>query len=171
MKNPLRYARNVLRMAILRLRHPGRIRAGWIQTFEHLRVEIHHGGKLTLGSYNQNRERLYLGIDGGELRIGSHCFFNINGSVTCVERITIGDFCKFGNNLVIVDHDHNYRRTQESEPEFLSAPISIGNNVWCGANVTILRGSVIGDNCVIGAGAVVRGTWSAGSRILGQPGR
>ena len=170
MKNPLRHGWNMLRMAVLRLRHPSAVSTGWIQSFEHLRVEIRHGGRLTMGAFNQNREKLYLGVDGGEIRIGSHCFFNINCSVTGMDRIEIGDYCKFGNNVVIVDHDHNYHRTDISEPEFVSSPIEIGNNVWCGANVTILRGTIIGDHCVIGAGAVVRGTYAPGSRIVGMPG-
>ena len=74
-------------------------------------------------------------------------------SVKSLEYIEIGDNCKFGNNLVIVDHDHNFRaygNHSHQNPEFLSSPIRIGNNVWVGANVTILRGTTIGDNCVIG---------------------
>lgn len=35
------------------------------------------------------------------------------------------------------------------------APIRIGNNVWLGANVTVLPGVTIGDNAVVAAGAVV----------------
>ena len=78
-----------------------------------------------------------------------------------MEQITIGDYCKFGNNLVIVDHDHNYKDCgikKKDSQEFLTAPIKIGNNVWVGANVVILRGTDIGDNCVIAAGSVVKGT-------------
>lgn len=37
----------------------------------------------------------------------------------------------------------------------VAKPITIGNNVWIGANSTILAGVVIGDNTVIGAGSVV----------------
>lgn len=38
-------------------------------------------------------------------------------------------------------------------------PIHIGNNVWIGMNVIILKGSVIGDNCVVAAGSVVKGVF------------
>lgn len=154
MKNPICYVRNVLRFFALKCRYPVRLSIGPIQTFEKIRLEIGKNGKATVGNFNQNREKLYIGVPSGELIMGDHCFFNINDSITCIEKVEIGNNCKFGNNLVIVDHDHNFKT---SNPEFISKPIKIGNNVWCGANVVILKGSEIGDNCVIAAGSIVRG--------------
>lgn len=168
MRSPLRYLKNICTVALMKARYGNKLKMGAIQTFEKLRLEISGKGKVIIGSYNQNREKLYLSACGGVLTLGSHCFFNINGSVTCLQEITIGDNCKFGNNVVIVDHDHNFRtNTYDNEnPEFISSPIRIGNNVWCGANVTILRGSEIGDNCVIAAGATVKGKYKASSIIV-----
>ena len=48
-------------------------------------------------------------------------------------------------------------------------PISIGNNVWIGGNVTVLPGVTIGDNCVIGAGSVVVKDIPANSLAVGNP--
>ena len=45
----------------------------------------------------------------------------------------------------------------------------IGKNVWIGANVTILKDSVIGDNCVVGAGSVVKGKYRENTVIAGNP--
>ena len=45
----------------------------------------------------------------------------------------------------------------------------IGNNVWFGQNVTVLRGSDIGDNCIIGYGSVVMGKIPANSVAAGCP--
>lgn len=161
MKNPLVYIKNGLRICVLKVRYGSRLHMGWIQSFEKIRLQIEKGASVVIGSYNQNREKMYVGVlNGGELSIGSHCFFNINSSITCVEKIVIGDNCKFGNNLVIIDHDHNYRANDiysDDNPEFISSPVIIGNDVWIGANVVILRGTEIGDNCVIAAGSVVNG--------------
>lgn len=169
MRNPLRYMKNVVRVAGLKIRYGSRLDIGLIQTFEKLRLEITNGGEASIGLYNQNREKLYIGVDAGRLIIDNHCFFNINSSITCLESVEIGDNCKFGNNLVIVDHDHNFRVKGEytdKKLEFISSPIKIGNNVWCGANVTILRGTIIGDNCVVGAGATVKGEYPPNSIII-----
>lgn len=93
-------------------------------------------------------------VCGGKLKIGNRCFFNRNCSITCVDEISIGDGCTFANNLVIVDHDHNIYSDRKKKP-YTTGKISIGNNVWVGANVTILKGVAIGNNAVIAAGAVV----------------
>jgi acetyltransferase-like isoleucine patch superfamily enzyme len=49
--------------------------------------------------------------------------------------------------------------------------VSIGRNVWIGANCVILPGTVIGDNAVIAAGAVVRGIVPANELWGGVPAR
>ena len=48
-------------------------------------------------------------------------------------------------------------------------PITIGNNVWFGGNVTVLGGVEIGDNTVIGAGSVVTKNIPAKSVAVGNP--
>lgn len=50
--------------------------------------------------------------------------------------------------------------------EFKSAPIVFGKNVWIGANTAILRKITIGDNCVVGAGSVIKGEAPAGTVIV-----
>lgn len=44
----------------------------------------------------------------------------------------------------------------------------IGKNTFIGANCTILPGVSIGDNCIVGAGSVVRGNFSNNSIIAGN---
>lgn len=148
------YAINFIKIFFLKIRNSNKLNISLFQSFEHLRIDIKGESKLIVGRFNQNRGNLYLNVTNGTMKIGSNCFFNINSSITCLNKINIGDKCKFGNNLVIVDHDHNFKT---EEPEFITQAISIGNNVWVGANVTILKGAIIGNNCVIGAGSVVRG--------------
>jgi acetyltransferase-like isoleucine patch superfamily enzyme len=54
--------------------------------------------------------------------------------------------------------------------EFPNEEIVIGNNAWLGANVTILKGARIGDNCIIATGAVViKGEYAANSILAGNP--
>lgn len=121
---------------------------------EKVTLEKDKEARLWIGSKVQNRGNLYLGCkEQGKMKIGAHCFFNINASLTCIHEIIIGDYCKFGNNLVIVDHDHN---TGRCDDEFPGKSICIGNRVWVGANCVILKGVTIGDEAVIAAGSVVR---------------
>lgn len=91
-----------------------------------------------------------------KLKIGQKVSFNNGCIITCREKIEIGDHVLFGPNVMIFDHDHDFR-SDDFENKFRCAPITIGNHVWIGANVTILKGSVIKDGAVIGANSVVGG--------------
>lgn len=48
-------------------------------------------------------------------------------------------------------------------------PVTIGNDVWLSANVTVCGGVTIGDGCVIGAGSVVTQDIPEGSFAAGVP--
>lgn len=163
MKNPCKYLINVFRIIYWKIRYNYKLSIGFIQTFDKIKLDLKGKSNVKIGCFNQNRFNLYIGVNNGDLIIGNHCFFNINCSITCMDKIKIGNFCKFGNNVVIVDHDHNFKT---EFPEFISSPIEIGNNVWVGANVTILRGTKIGDNCIIAAGSVVKGEVPSGTTLI-----
>jgi acetyltransferase-like isoleucine patch superfamily enzyme len=164
MRSPFLYLKNVIRVGLLKLRYGSRFQAGIVQTFEHLHVEVRNKGTISMGNFNQNRGNLYLVAYGGRIEIGNHCFFNTGCCVTSIDSVKIGDNCKFGNNLVIVDHDHNFKNIGDSE--FISSPVIIADDCWIGANVTILRGTNIGKGAVIGAGSVVKGNVPEGARII-----
>ena len=53
---------------------------------------------------------------------------------------------------MIFDHDHDYKNDMK---KFIRKEITIGNNVWIGANTIILKGVKIGDNVVIAAGSII----------------
>ena len=56
-----------------------------------------------------------------------------------------------GANTFITDSDWHPEDHRSGKPK----PIKIGNNVWLGLNVVVLKGVVIGDNTVVGANSVV----------------
>lgn len=93
----------------------------------------------------------------GKLKLGKRCFFNNYCSINCMNNINIGDYCIFGENVKIYDHNHCYsdRDKPIANQGFSTRKIVIGNNCWIGSNVIILPGVTIGNHCVIGAGCVV----------------
>lgn len=118
-------------------------------------IELMCGSKCHIGSFIMTAGPFYLKCtENANISIGDKCYFNHNCSITCAEKIEIGDNCIFANNLVIVDHDHNLSG-KGVDQGLNKSPVKIGKNVWCGANVTILKGVKIGDGAVIAAGAVV----------------
>lgn len=98
-------------------------------------------------------------LDGGRLSIGSNLFMNNDCSINCLDSITIGDNCLFGERVAIYDHDHAFGgKLDTREGGFRRSPVVIGRNVWLGSNVVVLRGTTIGDDVVVGANCVVKGT-------------
>ncbi len=153
--------KSIFYLGIWKLRYGSGMKISFPQGMEKVKLEKDKGAAIRMGEKIQNRGAIYIGCKGeGKLTIGGHCFFNTNASITCMKEITIGEYCKFGNNLVIVDHDHDFREKGE---EFPGKGIVIGDNVWVGADCVILKGVHIGDGAVIAAGSVVRKDVPAGN--------
>lgn len=124
--------------------------------------------------------------NGGKILIGEHVKFGFNCLVGASESITIGDYSSFADNITIMDNNNHpvnpidraiiYQRTAYNS-EFRgwkysdSAPILIGNNVWCGSNVRICKGVTIGDGAVIAANTVVVKDVPSNSVCAGNPGK
>jgi acetyltransferase-like isoleucine patch superfamily enzyme len=91
-----------------------------------------------------------------KIDIGSHTYINRNTFIDATLSIKIGEKCGIGPGCYITDHDHgldiNFPPLQQP---MISKPTKIGDRVWIGANVTILKGVTIGNDAVVGAGSVV----------------
>ena len=136
-----------------------------------IEIDLFSDAKCRIGNFLMTAGPFYIkSTDKAEITIGDNCFFNHNCSLTAAENIVIGNQCMFANNFVVVDHDHD-RKDGKILKELVSAPVKIGNNVWCGANVTVLKGVTIGDGAVIAAGSVVNRDVAAYSVVAGVPAR
>lgn len=87
-----------------------------------------------------------------QLTLGSG-YINNNAKINCFERIEIGEDVAIGDNVCIRDSDNHYLGNRDDY--FMKKPIKIGNHVWIGINVTILKGVTVHDGAIIAAGAVV----------------
>jgi len=91
-----------------------------------------------------------------EIIIGSKTLFSNNVSIISMRKVTIGENCLIGDGVSIMDSDfHSIDPEFRMKADALNAPVFIGDNVWIGSKVLILRGVSIGKNSVIGAGSVV----------------
>lgn len=84
--------------------------------------------------------------------------------------ITIGDHVTVTTGAHFVTHDGGVWVFREEHPDAdMLAPIRVGNNVFLGLNVTVMPGVTIGDNVVIGAGALVTRDIPSDSVAVGVP--
>lgn len=104
-------------------------------------------------------------VIGNNVGLGTHGFYGGAGGVV------IGDDTIFGNYVSIHPENHNY--TDPTLPIRLQGVnhkgIKIGRGCWIGAKATILDGTIIGDGCVVAAGAVVSGKFPDNVIIGGVP--
>ncbi len=94
----------------------------------------------------------FVGVE--KIKIGRNFYFNANCHL--LGEIEIGNNVMVGPQTVIWSRDHGTAAgTPMNSQPLVSKKIIIGDDVWIGAHVTILKGVRIGNGCVIGAGAVV----------------
>ncbi|WP_308254666.1 acyltransferase [Geminocystis sp. GBBB08] len=104
------------------------------------------------------RKDISINIKDGSLIIGEQVFFNRGCSLNCHYKIEIGEGCIFGENVLLYDHDHNFKEEGLFQSQgFSKKEIIIEDNVWIGSGTIILKGTYIGKNSVVGAGSLVKG--------------
>lgn len=158
---------NIPRIFFMRMRYGTRVNIHWSQRISpYCAIKVYDKGKLSIGSNCQ----IPAGCDitilrQGELSIGKRVITNKYCMVSCLGSIKIGDCCLIGPGVKIFDNNHRYTKEYGATQELSIGSIVIGKNCWIASNVVILKGAEIGDNCVIGAGCVVKGKIPSGSIV------
>ena len=96
------------------------------------------------------------------------------GSICAAMNVSIGAGTMLGANVTMVDTDfhpvrHGRRRHAPLPEPRPQDAVTVGTNLFIGTGAIVLKGSTIGDDAVIGAGAVVRGVVPAGAIVAGNP--
>lgn len=100
-----------------------------------------------------------------------HIYGNVNFG-TEPWLITLGDNVHITDGVKFICHDGGTLLFRDRVPDLeITAPIRLGNCVYVGNNVIFLPGVTIGDNVIIGAGAVVSKSIPSNSVVAGVPAR
>jgi maltose O-acetyltransferase len=124
-----------------------------------------------LGSLGEGTEiRPPLHCDYGyQIHIGARTFINFGAVMLDVAPITIGDDVQIGPNVQFLTPTHPVEAEPRRAKLEAAKPITVGDNVWLGGGVIILPGVSIGENTVVGAGAVVTKDLPANVVAVGNP--
>lgn len=108
---------------------------------------------------------------GYNIAIGDDVFLNYGCVLLDVCAITVGAGTQIGPQVQIYAADHP--RDPEARRQGLECgrPVSIGRNVWIGGQAILLPGVTVGDDAIIGAGAVVTRDVPPGATVAGNPAR
>lgn len=106
------------------------------------------------------------------LVVGNNVSFHPLCYIDAIGEMVIGDNVSIAHNcsLITFEHDYSTGTIYRDNPVVLKS-IKIGSNVWLGAGVRVLAGTVIENNVVLGAGAIVKGKVDKDSLYAGIPAR
>ena len=164
------------RFLLLRLRHPDVVTEGMVFLGKGVDLSVRPGyGRIVLGAWCHLGDQTRLRAHEGTLRIGEKTVLGRDVTVNCYLDIAIGARCLLADSAYLCDFDHRTDdlATAIKDQGIVKSPVWIGDDVWAGVRVTVLRGARVGDGCVLGAHTVVRGpdAFPAYSVIAGVPGR
>jgi acetyltransferase-like isoleucine patch superfamily enzyme len=143
-----------------------RLRAFWIRVGLLLRYAE---SKLLLILSNDFRVRR---LRARGVRIGENCLVFTTDFSTEPFLVEIGNHVAISSGVKFITHDASGWLFLDVAPEIdLFGPISVGDNVYFGVDCIVLPNTQIGSNCIIGAGALVRGRIPDDSVVIGNPGK
>ena len=106
---------------------------------------------------------------GYNISVGCNFYANFNLVILDGAKVTFGDNVFIAPNCGFYTAGHPLDPIERNKGLEYARPITVGDNVWFGAQVCVLPGVTIGDNCVIGAGSVVTRDIPSGSVAVGNP--
>ena len=137
---------------------------------------IYFNNKMYMRLYTNYLEKIGISINGKPKFINNDVYFDGND----YSKIILGDNITISREVMFLTHDYSITTAIEGtqmngshlkEELYFSKAITIGNNSFIGARASILPGTKIGNNVIIGAGSVVKGTIPDNSIVVGNPHR
>lgn len=134
------------------------------------RFHLAKQGLGAIGAGSEIRGPIYVDY-GVHIEIGARVFVNFNCTILDICRVKIGDSTMLGPGVQLLAADHPRNPEERVSGLECGQPIEIGARCWIGAGVLVLAGLSIGDDAIVGAGAVLTRDVPAGARVAGNPAR
>jgi acetyltransferase-like isoleucine patch superfamily enzyme len=138
-------------------------------------LEAMREGRLEIGAETLLEPGVWITAPGdARVRIGGGTFLNLGVMVAAQELVEIGEHCMLANGCFVSDASHRYDdpdRPITWQGFERKGPTRIGDNCWLGAGAVVTSGVSIGERCVIGANSVVTRDIEPFSIAAGAPAR
>lgn len=152
----MRAVRKVL-VAALAILRTDRIHQRWLALISDLKVHRYRQQGITLNFVPQGGYDFELMGDLSRFSIGETSHLKSGTYIEASGGVYIGEYFHAGRGLTIFSTNHNYENAKfiPYDEVVLERPVTIGDFVWCGANVTILPGVNIGEGAILAGGSVI----------------
>lgn len=142
-----------------------------IHTCKHDKTSIRVDGILEFkGIAHLGRSSKVYIREGAKMVLGNNFGVSSASSFDCMKYIEIGEDVLFAWDCLVMDYDGHSIYDENGERINSDKPVVIGNHVWVGCRSIILKGTIIPNNCVVGAGTTLSGQqFEPDSIIVGNP--
>lgn len=134
-------------------------------------LSISNKSNVSFGTHNRLRMKRVWARFGGKLHFGNYINLNEYSEIRCDENVTVGDFVGISYNVKIWDtNTHEFEKIEQRRERWKklylkrdvsekprTSPVYIGSDTWIGENVALLKGTTIGERCIVGFGTLVSG--------------
>lgn len=119
---------------------------------------------------------MYMSLGSGPasvFEVGHHSHFAAGCAIYSAGGLKLGPYCNIAAHCVLttIGHHHEIVDKPMAQTGAKAGPITLVEDVWLGANVTITMGVTLGKGCVIGANAVVTRDTEPMGIYVGVPAR
>ena len=130
-------------------------------------------GSVAIGANSVVGRHTYVGSGpDGHVSIGDNVFINDFSKLGAMNSLMIEDHCIFAAFIQITDAEHGMAADQHIQYAPISSePVRIGEGVWLGSHVVVLKGTSVGARSVIGAHSLVNADIASDSIAFGVPAR
>jgi acetyltransferase-like isoleucine patch superfamily enzyme len=128
-------------------------------------------GKVVIGPWVHLGDNNRIRAHEGTVTIGRKTVLGRDNTINAFLNISIGSECILSDSIYVCDFDHRITSidTAIRNQGIIKSPVIIGSDIWIGTKVSVLRGSFLGDGCVVGANSVVKGSYKPLSVVAGVP--
>ena len=186
LKNKIQNNPSLKQRVINLLMHPTKARPRlWLRIFQFLymkrgkhtviyrsvRRDVVPFNQFSLGDYSVIEDFCCINNAVGDLCIGHHTRIGLHNTI--IGPVRIGNHVNLAQGVVVSGLNHNFQDPTKriDEQGVSTSQITIGDDVWIGANSVITAGVTIGSHCVVAAGSVVTKDVPDNTVVAGCPAR
>jgi acetyltransferase-like isoleucine patch superfamily enzyme len=168
------YLRLFVRLGWLKLRFGRRLQVdGLAFICPGVTLEIGKGAVLRLGRWSWLGHGCKIRVHEGEVSIGAKTVMGQECTISAFQHISIGRECIIADRVMLIDFDHGVVEVERPvrAQGIYKRDVRVGHNVWVGYGACFLRGTTVGDNCVVGTSTVVTKDVPSNAVVAGVPAR